>query len=95
MQNIAYWVNLNNFSLLHIGDTDWDKVSVAMAKLQNPDRKLDVAILPYWLLLDPESINNVEQHIRPKYLIATHIPPDFPQTEIDQLKIDLQKSLYF
>lgn len=81
VQNLAYLIHLQGYSILHLGDSNWDVATDALQSAKLPDQEIDIAILPYWMLLDRASKEKVGQLIRPKKLIATHVPPDLGQRE--------------
>ncbi len=86
VQNIGYIIYINNYTILHLGDTNWDVVESFLRKKSLPDKSLDIAILPYWMLLDKSSIGKIHDLIAAKQIIATHIPPDFDNLEYEALK---------
>ena len=85
-ENIAYVVNLDNYSILHVGDTDWRLTREPFKTLDIKNKNIDLAVLPYWLLLDDNDISMVNELIAPKHIIATHIPPDFSKTDQKKLR---------
>ncbi len=85
-QNIAYVVSINDYNILHVGDTDWNLTLKPFKALDIKNKKIDVAVLPYWLLLEPEAATKVNTLINPKYLIASHIPPNFSKQYQKQLR---------
>lgn len=84
-QNIAYLVSMSNFSILHVGDTDLDLTREPMKTLDIKNKELDIAVLPYWLLLENNAVEKINNLMSPKHIIATHIPPDFSLREQRQL----------
>ncbi len=86
VQNIGYLVYIDNYSVLHLGDTNWDVAESVLRKKKLFNQSLDIAILPYWMLLDKSSIGKVHDLIAAKQIIATHIPPDFDNLEYEALK---------
>lgn len=85
VQNIAYIVEIANKKVLHVGDSEWDPVKQIFPAKNMLAEKIDVAILPYWMLLYDDPVENVEKYIHPKEIIATHIPPDISKS--DQAKL--------
>lgn len=81
VQNLAYIIHVRGYSILHLGDSNWDVASNALQNANLFEQKIDVAILPYWMLLDRASKEKVERLISPKKLIATHVPPNLGQRE--------------
>lgn len=86
VQNIGYVIYINNYTMLHLGDTNWDVAESFLKKEKLLNKSLDIAILPYWMLLDKSSIGKVHELIAAKQIIATHIPPDFNHLEYEALK---------
>ncbi|WP_298896269.1 MBL fold metallo-hydrolase [uncultured Psychroserpens sp.] len=85
-ENIAYLVNLGGYNILHVGDTDWSLTREPVKTLDIKNKTLDIAILPYWLLLDDSDISQVNDLLAPKHIIATHIPPDFSKRDQKELR---------
>jgi len=86
VQNIAYLIYMNNYSILHLGDTNWDVAESNLNKMNLSDISIDVVILPYWMLLDKDSIEKISNIIAPKQIIATHFPPDLSNEEYETLR---------
>ena len=84
-ENIAYVVTIDDYNILHVGDTDWDLTLEPFKTLDLKSRKLDIAVLPYWLLLEKGAVTKVNTLISPKHIIATHIPPNFSKRYQKQL----------
>jgi L-ascorbate metabolism protein UlaG (beta-lactamase superfamily) len=72
VQNLGYVVCLGRWTLLHVGDADATEENLRSFNLQQEG--IDVAFLPFWYLLTPEGQALVREHIRPKHIIAVHIP---------------------
>lgn len=81
VQNLAFLININGHKVLHLGDSNWDVASQALENASLLDESIDIAILPYWMLLNENSKEKVHQLIRPKKLIATHLPPELGPRE--------------
>jgi L-ascorbate metabolism protein UlaG (beta-lactamase superfamily) len=72
VQNLGYVVRLGSWTLLHVGDADATEENLRSFNLQQEG--IDVAFLPFWYLMTPEGQALVREHIRPKHIIAVHIP---------------------
>jgi len=72
VQNLGYVVHLGRWTLLHVGDADATEENLRSFNLQQEG--IDVAFLPFWYLMTPEGQALVREHIRPKHIIAVHIP---------------------
>ena len=71
IQHQAYLVFIENFTILHLGDTD--------AILENFDsfkwlsgEKIDVAFVPYWFFLNEEGVQILKDIVNAAYLIPMH-----------------------
>jgi len=85
VQNLAFLVNINGYKVLHVGDSHWEVAFQALQQAKLTAASIDIAVLPYWMLLDSHSKEKVDQLIRPKKLIATHVPPGLGQRERSML----------
>ncbi|WP_460218954.1 MBL fold metallo-hydrolase [Psychroserpens sp. MEBiC05023] len=85
-ENLAFLVDISNYKILHVGDTDWRETEKPFNTLSFKDKSIDIAILPYWMLLDNDAYQKINNRIAPKHIIATHIPPNMSQRYIRQLK---------
>ncbi len=72
VQNIGFVVDIEGFRVLHMGDTE---VTVEELISQALDRdSIDVAFIPYWHLLDESGKRLVDMAIRPRRIVAIHVP---------------------
>jgi L-ascorbate metabolism protein UlaG (beta-lactamase superfamily) len=72
VQNLGYVVRLGHWTLLHVGDADATEENFKSFNLQKEG--IDVAFLPFWFLMTPEGQALVREYVRPKHIIAVHIP---------------------
>ncbi|WP_062058787.1 MBL fold metallo-hydrolase [Aquimarina longa] len=86
VENIGYIVHINNKKILHVGDTDWFEEINLFHQLHLVDEGIDIAIIPYWMLLSNGSKLLIKKYINPKQVIATHISPLIKKTELIDLK---------
>ena len=56
---------------------------------------LDIAVLPYWMLQESRSKNLVAHLIKPKKIIATHIPPGFSSAEKKEIRANYPEITIF
>jgi L-ascorbate metabolism protein UlaG (beta-lactamase superfamily) len=73
IQNLGYVVELDGKKFLHIGDADMTEENFSSLGLV--EEKIDVAFIPYWYLLSSTGRAILQNHIRPKHVIAVHISP--------------------
>lgn len=74
LHNLGHVIDLGGRKILHIGDAEVDAAHFAPFTL--PEAPIDVALLPFWFLVDDTGRALVDQHIRPKHIIAVHLPHD-------------------
>ena len=73
VQNLGLIVDLGGTRLLHVGDSDVRAEDFLAYDL--PRRGIDVAFLPYWCLLDEESVRLARERTGARHLVAVHVPP--------------------
>lgn len=73
IQNLGQIFTVGGRKFLHIGDAEIIDRNFSIHNL--PGEKFDYAFIPYWYLTDKEGQRIVREHIRPKHIIAMHIPP--------------------
>jgi len=74
IQNMAHLISLRKKKILHVGDPTNGEADFRRLHLEQ--EVIDVAILPYWLLIDKNGRSVIEQWIKPRKIIAVHIPLD-------------------
>jgi len=72
--NMGFLVGLGGKKILHIGDAGWTEENFAGFNL--PAENIDIAFIHYWFLLDCEGRQIIENYIKPKKIVVTHIPYD-------------------
>ncbi len=86
VENVGYLITMNTKKILHVGDTDWLEKIDLFNKLDLTNEAIDIAILPYWMLLQQDAPSLIKKYINPKQLIATHISPRIKKQELLELK---------
>lgn len=86
IENIGYIVDLGEYRILHVGDTNWMEEINLFSQLGLINEHIDIAILPYWMLLENSASQQIKKHIDPKQIIATHISPRIAQQELQEMK---------
>jgi L-ascorbate metabolism protein UlaG (beta-lactamase superfamily) len=78
--NMVYLITLNNFKILHIGDgpIDFNRSYYNQFLLEN--EKIDILFLNFSALSE-KTKQFVQTVLKPKYIIAMHIPPKDVETE--------------
>ena len=72
VENLGFLLDLGGLSVLHVGDTQADADEVRALGLG--DRRIDVAFIPFWYVLNEQWRPVVQQVIRPRHLIVMHVP---------------------
>lgn len=70
----VYLVELGGVRVLHLGDADLAPERYAAFRLDTA--RIDVALVPQWMLLSDEGRRTIERHIRPRQVVAFHFPAD-------------------
>jgi len=71
LAHLAYIVELGGRRVLHVGDANLsDKV---LAPFRLDTARIDVALLPTWLLTDPNARRAIERWIRPRQIVGIHV----------------------
>ena len=74
IQNLGHVVTLAGKKLLHIGDADISVENFEAFGLA--EEGIDIAFIPYWFLESRTGRAIVRDLIKPRRVIAVHIPPD-------------------
>ncbi|SDN09469.1 MBL fold metallo-hydrolase [Kriegella aquimaris] len=93
IQNVAHLIHVNGYKILHIGDTEWDLSKVAFNKLNLVESNIDVAILPFWMLIDEKAKYNVKEYINPEVVIASHINPNDSNQIVKEIHKNFPKAV--
>lgn len=73
VQNVGYLVEIEGQKIIHVGDSNWFEEAFSLLDLEK--EKIDIAILPFWMLIDENSQTKLQKWINPTHYIATHITP--------------------
>jgi L-ascorbate metabolism protein UlaG (beta-lactamase superfamily) len=84
VENLGYLVTLGGMRILHVGDAHLSAETFARFKL--PERRLDVALVPYWFLLEEEGRRLVHEHLGARRVVAFHVPPSEHERVAAQLR---------
>lgn len=84
VQNLAFLIELDAYRILHLGDTDWDLAAGIFEKLKTTETEIDIAVLPYWMLLGDGARTSISDLIDPGQILVSHIDPNL----IDQVEED-------
>jgi L-ascorbate metabolism protein UlaG (beta-lactamase superfamily) len=71
VEHLGYIVELGGRRVLHVGDTDVDESAFAPFRLDTA--RIDVALLPAWMVTSREGRRAIEKWIRPRQVVAFHV----------------------
>ena len=70
--NVGFVIDVEGFRVLHVGDTEVDVDELLPYALD--EDSIDVAFIPYWHLLSESGRRLVDVAIKPRRLVAIHLP---------------------
>ena len=71
IEHLGYILELGGRRVLHVGDTDTSEETFASFRLDTA--RIDVALLPSWMVLDEEGRRVIQRWIRPRQVVAFHV----------------------
>lgn len=71
--NFGYVVHLGGQRVLHLGDAHLNDAT--RGPLEKHARGVDIACIPYWWLMNADGRGYVLDTLKPKHVIAFHVPP--------------------
>ena len=71
VEHLGYMVELGGRRVLHVGDTDISEAAFAPLRLDTA--RIDVALLPAWMVTSRAGRQVIERWIRPRQVIAIHV----------------------
>jgi L-ascorbate metabolism protein UlaG (beta-lactamase superfamily) len=74
VEHLGYIVELGGRRVLHVGDTDASEAVFAPFRLDTS--RIDVALLPAWMVTSREGRRVIERWIRPRQVVAIHVGDD-------------------
>ncbi len=93
VQNVGYIIEIEGKKILHTGDSNWFEEAFTELNLQ--EENADVAIFPFWMLLDEKDASKLKEWINPKNIVATHLPPSGYEDYIKTIKTTYPKTTFF
>lgn len=84
IQNLGHVIHIGGKKVLHIGDA---VVSPEVFDAFDLEKEgIDIALLPSWLLTNSAGQALINEHIKPKHLIAIHVGPNEIETVRREMK---------
>ena len=71
VEHLGYIVEMGGRRVLHVGDSDITEAAFAPFRLDTA--RIDVALLPAWMVTSSEGRRVIERWIRPRQVIAFHV----------------------
>lgn len=71
VEHVGYVVELGGRRILHVGDTDISESVFAPFRLDTA--RIDVALLPIWMVTSREGRRVIARWIRPRHVVAFHV----------------------
>jgi L-ascorbate metabolism protein UlaG (beta-lactamase superfamily) len=84
VQNLGHLITLGGRKLLHLGDAD--TAPAILEKLRLDEEGIDIAFLPLWFLTGTAGPVAVREHIKPRHIIAVHMPAAGAAQATEQIK---------
>lgn len=85
VQNLGHLITLGGTRVLHIGDATTEDPGILEA-FDLDEAGIDVAFLPVWFLTGEAGAAIVRQHIKPRHIVAIHMPADDPQRAVTRIR---------
>jgi len=73
VQSVGFVVDIEGFRAFHMGDAETTVEELLVYGL--PGDSLDIAFLPFWHLTSDHGRRMIDEAIRPRRVVAMHIPP--------------------
>lgn len=93
IENSGHLIEIEGKKILHIGDPAFGAKDIQAAGLVA--EKIDVAILPYWFLINENGRSVIEQWIQPRQIVAAHIPPARNADAVSEIKKHYPAAIIF
>lgn len=93
LQNLGHIVTIGDKTFLHVGDTAGRIADFEPYRLA--DARIDVAILPAWMLTEGEGTQVVTHHIKPKQIIAVHLPSAGFEGPVSRVRLAFPQATIF
>lgn len=93
IQNLGHVIKIGGKKLLHIGDAETSAEIFGQFNLDKEE--IDIAFIPYWFLLGSDGQKVVREQIKPKHIIAVHIPPAEAEKVTGQIRQAFPEAVAF
>ncbi len=93
IENMGFIVELGGKKILHLGDSDMDVERFRAVNLSQYN--VDVALIPYWYMVDEKGQEIIRNHIKPGNLIGVHYPKVGSPTALEEINSSFPKAIVF
>jgi L-ascorbate metabolism protein UlaG (beta-lactamase superfamily) len=93
VEHLGYIVQLAGRRVLHVGDTDALESSYAPFRLDTA--RIDVALVPAWMVTSEEGRRVIDRWIRPRQVVAIHLPERDPERVAREVRAALPQAMAF
>lgn len=93
IQNLGHVIEIGGFKILHIGDADGSEKNYEPYELSA--QGIDVALVPYWFLLETAGRELVANHLQGRFTVASHVPPEQLDEVAEQLARTMPEAVLF
>jgi len=93
VEHLGYIVDLGGRRVLHVGDADFTEETVAPFRLDTA--RIDVALLPVWVVTSVEGRRVIERWIRPRQVVAFHVEEGQPERVAREVQAALPGAITF
>jgi L-ascorbate metabolism protein UlaG (beta-lactamase superfamily) len=93
VEHLGYIVELGGRRVLHVGDTDISERAFAPFRLDTA--RIDVALLPSWMVISEEGREVIARWIRPRQIVAIHLPANEAERAAREVRSALPGAIAF
>ena len=93
VEHLGYIVEIGGRRVLHVGDTDISEAAFALFRLDTA--RIDVALLPAWMVTSSEGRRVIRRWIRPRQVVAIHVGEGDQQEVIRAVQSAMPGALTF
>lgn len=93
VEHLGYIVELGGRRVLHVGDSDIDEDAFRPFRLDTA--RIDVALLPQWMVTSDDGREVIRRWIRPKQVVAFHVDEGGGQQAVQSVQAALPGAVTF
>jgi L-ascorbate metabolism protein UlaG (beta-lactamase superfamily) len=93
VEHLGYIVDLGGRRVLHVGDGDITEGILAPFRLDTA--RIDVALVPTWVITDPDSRRVIERWIRPRHVVGIHVGENDPERAERDVRLAMPSAVTF